>query len=130
MTAVLNLYSINPVRDTAVLRQRLSRIRHKIFRYSSAVAGAAAEQLGIQARLNCAWCAARAGAQRSPLEVLREENQLLKETIANAENDTASLEGQLGAGAFSMCCSSSLHSTIYKATFCISVGRMRELCSA
>ena len=52
------------------------------------------------ARLNCAVCAVRAGAQRSPLEVLREENQLLKETIANAENDTASLESQLGAGAF------------------------------
>lgn len=49
--------------------------------------------------LTSAPCAVRANAQRSPLEVLREENQLLKETIANAESDTASLESQLGAGA-------------------------------
>lgn len=43
-----------------------------------------------------AVCSATDG--RSPLEVLRQENQLLKETIASAENDTAALESQLSAG--------------------------------
>lgn len=46
--------------------------------------------------LPCAVCSAT--DDRSPLEVLREENQLLKETIASAENDTAALESQLSAG--------------------------------
>lgn len=37
-------------------------------------------------------------AERSPLDVLREENELLKKTIAGAEEDSASLEQQLAAG--------------------------------
>ena len=43
-------------------------------------------------------CAVIARAERSPLDVLREENQLLKETIAGAEQDSSSLESQLAAG--------------------------------
>jgi hypothetical protein len=39
-----------------------------------------------------------AQAERSPLEVLREENELLKETISAAEKDSASLESELLAG--------------------------------
>ena len=42
--------------------------------------------------------AVRGQAKRSPIDVLREENQLLKRTIADAEQDSASLEAQLTQG--------------------------------
>ena len=40
----------------------------------------------------------RSADARSPLEVLRQENELLRSTIENAEKDTELLEQQLGAG--------------------------------